>query len=125
MRATPCLQQSLWILVVILFACGQPLAADKEAVQFQGVVMSVDFKKNVCVVNEKDVQWFPYTGIYREKGIPCSIETLKVNGWVYIEGVTNHALKRIEAKKIYILSKRVDEKDKALYPFMKWASHPR
>jgi hypothetical protein len=54
-----------------------------------------------------------------ERGNPTPVDALKVKGWVYVEGVHRTGPERIEARKIYILSKRIEEKDKALYPFFK------
>ena len=98
---------------------GSVIAAEKDLTTFQGVVMVVDFKKNTCVVNERQVQWFSNTSVSNEKGVPSSIESLKVKDWVYVEGVYDRAHKRIEARKLYLLSKRIEEKDKRLYPFIK------
>jgi len=93
-------------------------ALEGDIVKIEGVVMVVDVKQGTFVVNEKLFVWDQHTAIQTEKGIPTTLEKLKVKDWVYVEGVQDRGRNRIEAKKIYLLSKRIDRKEKHNYPFM-------
>lgn len=88
-----------------------------DIVKFQGVVMTVDVRKSSLVVNEKLIVWDKNTVVSNEKGTPESIEKLKARDWVFVEGILNKTQKRIEATRIYVLPKRIDEKEKRQYPF--------
>jgi hypothetical protein len=84
----------------------------------QGIVMEVDLKKNMIVVNERMFAWDPNTIFYNEKGSPLTVDKLRAKTWVYIEGMRDNVRKRLVAEKIYMLPKYIDEKEKHLYPFM-------
>ena len=109
------------ILLIVFLALLIPAltsALQGDIVKQQGVVMVVDVKQGTFVVNEKLFVWDQHTAIRTEKGISTTIDKLKVKDWVYVEGVEDRARNRIEAKKIYLLSKRIDRKEKHNYPFM-------
>ena len=93
-------------------------ALDKDRIAIQGVVMEVDLKKNVMIVNERTFFWDPQTIFYNEKGSPITVDKLRAKTWVYIEGMRDNVRKRLVAEKIYMLPKYIDEKEKHLYPFM-------
>jgi hypothetical protein len=84
----------------------------------QGVVMELDLKKNVMIVNERTFYWDPQTNFYNEKGSPVTVDQLRARTWVYIEGMRDHVKKRAIAGKIYLLPKYIHEKEKHLYPFI-------
>ena len=107
------------ILLSVLLMWGTAFTAEQTLMKFHGVVMDVDLKTNVCVVNEKQVHWFSYTSLNNEKGVLASIENLKVKDWVYVEGVNSTVNKRIEARRMPLLSKRTEENEKGFYPFIK------
>lgn len=107
-----------FILVFIVFAYGLTFGAEKDMVQFQGVLMTVDLKKHSMVVNEKLCVWNHQTIINDAKGSPATFERLQAKNWVYIEGVYEKPQHRIVAKTIYLLPNRIDEKEKGLYPFI-------
>jgi hypothetical protein len=94
-------------------------ATEKDMVQFQGVVMTVDLKKHSIVVNERTCTWNKHTLINDERGLPIDMDRLKAKTWVYVEGVREKGHRRVLAKVIYLLPKYVDEKEKCLYPFIK------
>jgi hypothetical protein len=106
-------------VMVLLFTGSLTGATEKDMVQFQGIVMTVDLKKHSMVVNERLCVWNPQTPINDEKGLPIDMDRLKAKTWVYVEGVQEKGHRRVLAKAIYLLPKYVDEKEKRLYPFIK------
>lgn len=71
------------------------------------------------VVNEKPFYWDQKTSFFNEKGLPITIDKIKTKSWVYIEGVNDKIHKSVLVKSVYLLPKRIDEKEKHLYPFIK------
>ena len=104
-------------ILLPLVMCTLTLGRESDILKFQGVVMSVDVKKNSLIVNERLIVWDKKTVVSNERGGAASIERLKAKEWVFVEGVLNKAKKRIEATRIYVLPKRIDEKEKRQYPF--------
>ena len=102
---------------LILMVSALTFASEDGIVKFQGVVMAVDVKNNIVTVNERSFVCDQHTGIYNEKGAPCTLDKLKERGWVYIEGISDRAKRRNVARKIYVIPKRIGEKDKHLYSF--------
>jgi hypothetical protein len=92
------------------------LALDEGIYKNQGTIMKMDLKKNIMIVNEKTFVWNQNTSFFDEKGSPIKIERFKLKSWVFIEG--EKADKHIVIKKIYLLPKYVDNKERHLYPFM-------
>ena len=80
--------------------------------------MNVDLKESMFVANEKSFVWGQQTMIYNEKGEPTTFDKLKAKIWVHVEGYYDKDHKKIEAKRIYLLPKRIHEKEKHLYPFL-------
>jgi len=111
-------REILLILFVTLLIPALTSALEGDIVKMQGVVMVVDIKQGTFVMNEKVFVWDQHTAIQTEKGIQTTLDKLKVKGWVYVEGVEDKVRNRIEVKKIYFLSKRIDRKEKHNYPFM-------
>ncbi len=110
----------LLICVMVLLSTGSLTgASEKDMVQFQGVVMTVDVKKHSIVVNERLCVWNPQTLISDERGLPIEIDRLKAKTWVYVEGIQEKGDRRVFAKAIYLLPKYIDGKEKRLYPFIK------
>ncbi len=108
----------LLILLLSLFISSLTFAADKDIVTFQGKVMELDWKKKVIVVNERSFSFDQNTIVHNEKGSPVPQDNLRAKTWVFIEGVKDKSQKKV-AKKIYLLPKYIDEKEKHLYPFIK------
>lgn len=109
------------IVLVITLALLIPVltfASDPAIVKLQGVVMSLDLKQNRLTVNERTFAWDHQTLISNEKGQPVTPDKLKPRGWVYIEGVPDKTNRRNLAKKIYLIPKFIENKEKHLYPFM-------
>ncbi len=103
----------------ILVISALTFASDKGIVTTQGVVMVVDLKKKTVIINERAFTLDEKTILHNEKGSPVTLDNLRARTWVYIEGVEDKAYKRVVAKKIYLLPKYIDEKEKNLYPFIK------
>jgi hypothetical protein len=99
--------------LALTFASGQDIYTG------QGIIMKVEVKQRVMVVNERVFTWDQTTAILDGKGTPISIERYRPKAWVYIEGVTEKKENRIKIEKIYLLPKYVEKKEKHLYPFIK------
>ena len=82
------------------------------------MVMELDWRKKMITVNERSFAFDQNTIVYSEKGSPIPQDRLKTKTWVFIEGVKDKSQKKV-AKKIYLLPKYIDEKEKRLYPFIK------
>jgi hypothetical protein len=108
----------LAVFVIFMFSA-LTFAADKGIVTSQGIVMAVDLKKKTMIVNERSYVWDQNTTIHNEKGSPVNIDNLKAKTWVYLEGAEDKVHKKVVVKKIYLLPRYVNEKDKHSYPFIK------
>ncbi len=91
--------------------------ASGEEVRVQGLIMNIDFKQNTMVVNEKTFTWSKATAIHDDRASFITIERFKLMAWVYIVGERTEE-NRTHIKKIYLLPRRVENKEKHLYPFM-------
>jgi hypothetical protein len=101
-----------------VFISSLTFAADKDIVTFQGIVTELDWKKKMIIVNERSFAFDQNTIVHNEKGFPIPQDTLKTKTWVFIEGTKDKSQKKM-AKKIYLLPKYIDEKEKYRYPFFK------
>lgn len=108
----------LFTIFFLLIFSSLTFGEDKGVLNIQGVVMVLDLKKSMLVVNEKTFFWDQNTVFYNEKGAPITIDKLKTKGWVYIEGENDKVRKGWVAKKIYLLPKYIDRKERYLYPFI-------
>ena len=109
------------ILFTILFSLlisSLTFAADKDIVTFQGVVTELDWQKKIITVNERSFSFDKNTVVHNEKGSLIPQDHLRTKTWVFVEGVKDKHQKKV-AKKIYLLPKYIDEKEKHLYPFIK------
>ena len=91
-------------------------ASEEGISKTQGPIMSIDFKKNIMVVNEKTFIWNKSTVFNDEKELIIGKEKFKPKSWVFIEGEKGD--KYIVIKKVYLLPKYVDKTERHLYPFM-------
>ncbi len=109
------------LLSAIFMVMTSPLtfASEKDIVNIQGILMEIDLKKGTMIVNERLFRWDQKTSFFNDKGSPITIDKIKVKSWVYIEGVNENLNKSLLAKMVYLLPKRIDEKEKHLYPFIK------
>jgi len=107
----------LFIVILTLMVSALTFASDKGIVKFQGVVMTVEVKKNIVTVNERVFAFDQQTVVFTEKGLPTTLDKLKVGGWVYIEAVPDKANRRNIAKKVYLIPGFVHDKEKHRYSF--------
>ena len=112
--------REIWSIVVfmILVTFALSFAAEGEKIRVQGKVMELDLKQMVIVVNEKTFSLDQKTVLSDEKGSPIPLDRLKVKAQVYIVGAIDQAHQRLVAQRIYLLSKRITNKEKHLYLFM-------
>jgi hypothetical protein len=109
---------TVWIICFALLFSVLAFASEIGVARIQGKVMELDVKKNMMVVNEKFFAWDRNTFFYNEKGSPITVEKLKINNWVYIEGVRDGKGGPIMIDKIYLLPKYVGAGERNLYPFI-------
>ncbi|MEM4245093.1 MAG: hypothetical protein QXR60_02730 [Candidatus Nanoarchaeia archaeon] len=107
-----------FVLVIFFVALPALAMASEEVVKIQGRVMEVDLKNNVLVVNEKSFILNQGTVIKTDRGAPLEVGKLKLNAWVYVEGVKDKASKRYNAGKVYLIPNYISKKDRPLYPFI-------
>jgi len=112
-----------WIIIfssIFIFSALALALGEDKTVRVQGLIMELDLKKNIVVVNEKIFIWNQKTVFHNEKGTPInSIDRLKLDTWVYIIGEFDGMNKAKIAKEIYFLPKYIDEKERHLYPFIR------
>ena len=94
-------------------------SSEKDILNTQGILMEIDLKKGTMIVNERIFRWDQKTSFFNDKGTPITIDKIKIKSWVYIEWVNENLNKSVLAKAVYLLPKRIDEKEKHLYPFIK------
>ena len=111
-------KEFILVIFFILIFSFLTIASDEGIVRIQGIVMELDLKKNMMIVNERTFVWDPKTIFYNEKGSPITVDKLRTKTWVYIEGVRDNIKKGVIAEKIYLLPKYIDEKEKSRYPFI-------
>jgi len=117
-RKNSYLRGILLTILLSLFISSLTFAANKDKVTFQGMVTELDWEKKMITVNERSFAFDQNTIVYNEKGSPISQDRIRTKTWVFIEGVKDKRQKKV-AKKIYLLPKYIDEKEKHLYPFIK------
>ncbi len=108
-------------LIVMLILLTYPLCfgsdSNIEMNKAQGIVMEIDLKNNIIIVNEKLIHIDSSTLTHDDRGTPVSIDRIKKKGWVYIEWSKEE--NRSLAKKIYLLPKFIEKRERHHYPFMK------
>lgn len=94
------------------------LAEVKDKVKIQGLLVELNLKSRVMVVNETTFSWDEGTTFNNAKGIPVPLEQFSTKNWVYVEGEHDKARKTMSAKKVYLLPKYIERKERHLYPFI-------
>lgn len=107
----------LGVSFVLIFST-LTFSLETDIIRLQGLIMNLDLKQNMIIVNEKTFIWDPKTFIADGKSSPISMDKFKLKSWVYIEGVKDKKNHWIIIEKIYLLPKYVDNKERRLYPFM-------
>jgi hypothetical protein len=103
--------------LIIFFAL--TYASEEDIIKFQGIIMDLDFGKKLMIVNERLLVWDEKTIISNAEGSLIPMEKLKPNSWVYIEGERDKVKKQVMIRKIYLLPKYIDGKERHLYPFIR------
>lgn len=108
-------------LILVVFSAlvfsSLTLALDKDKVKLQGVLVELDLKKKVMVVNETAFYWDENTVFNNAKGVPIPVDKFKIKAWVYVEGQNDKANRKV-AQKVYLLPKHIERKERHLYPFI-------
>jgi hypothetical protein len=91
-------------------------ATDEAVSKAEGLIMSIDFKKNIMVVNEKTFIWNKSSVFYNEKESRIEIDRFKPKSYVFIKGEKGD--KYIVIKKMYLFPKYLDKNERRLYPFI-------
>jgi hypothetical protein len=107
----------LSILFALVFS-HLTFAQEGGIIKIQGRVMELDLKKNTMIVNERLFIWNEKTIFSDDKDKPITVEKLSAKSWVNIEGANDKANQRLVAKKIYLLPKFIERKERYLYPFI-------
>jgi hypothetical protein len=102
--------------VIIFFTL--TYASEKDTIKFQGYVMDLNFGKRMMDVNEMLFVWDEKTIINNHAGLPTTMDKLKPHSWVYIEAERDNVKKQMVIRKIYLLPKYIDKKERNRYPFM-------
>ena len=112
-----CILTGRILIVFSILLCSTLTFATDEAVsKAEGLIMSIDFKKNIMVVNEKTFIWNKSSVFYNEKESRIEIDRFKPKSYVFIKGEKGD--KYIVIKKMYLFPKYLDKNERRLYPFM-------
>ena len=104
------------ISVILLFNLS--FAYEESNITLQGRIVRISLEKRMMMVNEGTFFWDEKTIFTNPKGASIVPATLKKNSWVYIEGEKNKAGQGIKIRKIYLLPKYINNKERNKYPFM-------
>ena len=102
--------------MVILLTSTYALEEDK--IKFQGKIMDLNLGKNMMIVNERLFILDDNTIIKNVEGSLITIEKIKMNSWAYIEAERDKTKNQMVIKKINLLPKHIDNKERNRYPFM-------
>ena len=108
---------TLGIVWVILFF-NLSFASEESSIRLQGKMAFISLEKRMMMINEGLFFWDEKTIFSNHKGSSITPETFKKNSWVYIEGEKDKAINGIRIRKIYLLPKYIDSKERSRYPFM-------
>jgi len=112
-------RNEVFLLVFLILVFVSPtLGQENNPVKVQGRVMSLDLYKNVITVNEKVFVLDSQTMIRDDKDYPAGMDRLRPEAWVYVVGENRSAIKKLVAKRIYLLPKFIGRKERNSYPFM-------
>lgn len=109
----------LFIIPFVFSSLGFASDVDQEINKTQGILMEIDLKSTFIIVNEKKIFIDQNTLLNNDRSNPVSLDQLKTKGWVYIEWIKDKEKDKALAKRIYLLPRYVDKKDKHLFPFIK------
>ncbi|MGQ9509654.1 MAG: hypothetical protein ACUVTN_09690 [Thermodesulfobacteriota bacterium] len=92
----------LILLIIFLFPM---VVLPNEVIKTKGILMEIDFKNNILIINEEKFTWDSNTVIEDEKGSNIKINNLKPNTPIYMESVEDPGNKRFLIKKIRLIKK--------------------
>ncbi len=102
---------------LLLLLSNQPVMAENSDVErFQGIISSTEGLPGYIVVNERQILLDEDVKIKDPKEKEASVSDLKSGKWVYIVAEKKPA--GHTAIRIYLLPKRIKDKEKHDYPFM-------
>ena len=105
---------TVWVIIFLALT----YAFGEDNVRFQGHLMDLNLEKRMMLVNEGVLVWDDKTVINNDAGSPIPIEKFKPGSWVFIEGERDKVKKRIVIRKLFLLPKYIDYKERSRYPFM-------
>ena len=114
-------KNSVWKGIILSIVCmiillTSTYASEEDKIKFQGKIMNLNLERKMMIVNEGLFVWDEKTVINNHEGSLVTIEKFKPDLWVYIEG--ERVKKQIVIRKIYLLPKYIDNKERNRYPFM-------
>lgn len=118
MRGSFFIKKILLVTILVSFISALALASDSVIYKIQGKVTEVNLKKMSLAVYETSFIWDHNTIFSDEKENPITINKVKPNSWIYIVCEYGIGTNKRIAKKVYLLPKPIEDKDKHLYPFM-------
>ena len=89
---------------------------------FQGVISSTEGIPNYLIVNEKRILLSDKVEVNDHREREIELSDLKVGKWVYL--VTERRAAGITALKIYLLPKKIKDREKHEYRFMEREKEP-
>ncbi|MGQ9638373.1 MAG: hypothetical protein ACUVT6_11355 [Thermodesulfobacteriota bacterium] len=92
----------LILLIIFLFPM---VVLPNEVIKTKGILMEIDLKNNILIINEEKFTWDSNTVIEDEKGSNIKINNLKPNTPIYMESVEDPGNKRFLIKKIRLIKK--------------------
>lgn len=91
------------ILILSVYSLSLSFDSENEMNKIQGIVMEIDLKKNLIIVNERPIFLDQNTLIQDSRGISIFLDSIKKGSLVYIEWANNTEKNRPSAKRIYLL----------------------
>lgn len=110
-------QSALVGMVLIIIFSPLTFVSGSEIYENQGIIMGLDLKQKIMIINEREFTWDETTKIFDDKETPITIERFKTNRWVYIVGIRDKNSNLMRIEKIYLLPKHIDKKERSRYPF--------
>ena len=107
------------LLIFSIFPIMSP-AEEGNIIRTQGLINpGGNLKNGYLMINEMRVYFNKTTRVMNHHGAPIPITELKPRKWVYIEIEKSPNLKKIMAKKIYLLLRYIHPEERRKYSFMK------
>lgn len=109
--------------MLLLLLSNQPAMAEERYPDiFQGIISSTEGSPKSIVINERKVLLDNKVEIMDHKENRKSLSDLAAGKWIYV--ISEKRPPGTTAMRIYFIPKRVSEKEKFKYPFMKREEDP-